>query len=75
MEEKLLRGSEVANVLNVCQSFAYQLMREGKIPVVRMGRAVRVRESDLALFIYQNTSPSCLEQADSHGDRINLATQ
>jgi len=55
MNEKLLKGSDVAVTLNVCRSFAYQLMREGKLPVVRMGRAVRVRESDLEDFIFRST--------------------
>ena len=30
MNEKLLRGQEVAEVLQISRSYAYQLMREGK---------------------------------------------
>jgi excisionase family DNA binding protein len=58
MNEKLLKGTDVANILNVSRSYAYQLMRERKIPVVSIGRAVRVRESDLVTFITLNTSGS-----------------
>ena len=30
MNEKLLKVVEVATILNVCRSYAYQIMREGK---------------------------------------------
>jgi len=70
MEEKLLRGTEVANVLNVCRSFAYQLMREGKIPVVKMGRAVRVRESDLEDFIFRSTQSISTGQFSTGQDEL-----
>ena len=48
---KLLKGDEVARILDVSKTFAYLLMRQGKIPTVRMGRCVRVREQDLQEFI------------------------
>ena len=51
MTNKLLRGTEVAETLNVSKAFAYQLMAAGKIPVVRLGRAVRVRPEDLEKYI------------------------
>jgi len=47
----LLTGEDVAKVLNVSLSFAYQLMRRGEIPTVRLGRSVRVRPEDLYAFI------------------------
>ena len=53
--EKLLKGSEVARLLNVSRSFAYLLLQSGDIPTVRLGRSVRVRPSDLVDFISQNT--------------------
>lgn len=72
MNEKLLKGSDVANALNVCRSFAYQLMREGKLPVVRIGRVVRVKISDLEMFITRNTSATETKQTtvpkDNHGE-------
>jgi excisionase family DNA binding protein len=64
VDEKLLKGSDVANILNICRSFAYQLMREEKLPVVRMGRAVRVKTSDLEMFITRNTSEIDKKQAN-----------
>lgn len=48
---KLLKAKEVADVLQVSRSLAYQMMRRGEIPTVRVGSAVRVRRSDLEEFI------------------------
>jgi excisionase family DNA binding protein len=52
--EKLLKGNEVAKVLNVSRSYAYLLMQSGELPIVRLGRSVRVRPIDLEKFIKQN---------------------
>jgi|GEM_PF-1795559 len=40
----LLKGNDVARMLNISRAFAYQLMRQGEIPTVRIGNAVRVRK-------------------------------
>jgi excisionase family DNA binding protein len=47
MLNKLLRGEAVAQLLSISKAFAYQVMAAGKIPVVRLGRSVRVRPEDL----------------------------
>jgi excisionase family DNA binding protein len=47
----LLRGSDVANILNISRSLAYQLIQRGEIPSIKIGRAVRVRSKDLEDFI------------------------
>ncbi len=52
--EKLLKGNEVARLLNVSRSFAYLLMQTGTIPTVRLGRSIRVRPQDLAEYIEEN---------------------
>ncbi|NPV76304.1 MAG: helix-turn-helix domain-containing protein [Anaerolineae bacterium] len=41
-------------LLNISRAFAYQLMRQGEIPTVRIGNAVRVRKEDLLVYIDQN---------------------
>jgi excisionase family DNA binding protein len=51
---RLLTADEVAYELNVSRSFAYQLMQDGSIRVVKLGRAVRVRPQDLMRFIEAN---------------------
>jgi excisionase family DNA binding protein len=55
-ELKLLRGDDVAKILNVSRAFAFQLMRRGEIPTIRLGRAVRVRRQDLDNFIAKNVN-------------------
>jgi excisionase family DNA binding protein len=54
MIEQLLRGAQVAEVLGVSKAYAYQMMRLGRIPSVRIGRSIRVRPSDLETFITIN---------------------
>ena len=54
----LLKGNDVARVLNISRAFAYQLMRQGEIPTVVIGNAVRVRKEDLLAYIYCNRRSS-----------------
>ena len=49
--KRLLKATEVADLLQVSRAHAYNLMRRGEIPTGRMGSAVRVRGSDLEEFI------------------------
>lgn len=52
----LLKGNDVAQRLNISRSKAYQLMRRGDIPTVRIDGSVRVRESDLDEYIQRSWS-------------------
>lgn len=54
MITKLLRGNDIAIVLNISRSQAFSLMRNGELPTVRFGRLVRVRPEDLETFIAKN---------------------
>ena len=47
----LLKAKDVASMLNVSLGFAYQLMKQGEIPTLRLGTAVRVRPEDLERYI------------------------
>ena len=49
--DQLLKPGEVAEMLQLSRSKAYQLMQQGEIPTVRMGRTVRVKRSDLEAYI------------------------
>lgn len=49
--DRLLSAVEVAGFLNISKAKAYQLMQEGGIPTVRIGRTARVRQQDLDLFV------------------------
>jgi len=54
--QRLLKGNDVAQILNVSRSQAYKLMQQDQIPTVRIGRSVRVRYESLLQFIEQNTA-------------------
>jgi len=51
---RLLKPMEVASLLKISRSFAYQLLQTGVIPVVRIGTACRVRQQDLEVYIQKN---------------------
>jgi excisionase family DNA binding protein len=57
MINKLLKGTDVAEILNVSRAFAYRMMAEGRIPVVKLGRSVRVRPEDLQTFVTESVPP------------------
>jgi excisionase family DNA binding protein len=71
MEESLLKGGQVAEILHVSRSFAYLLMRRGDIPTVRIGNAVRVRPEDLERYIqersFKNSSEFKVDDRDNQG--------
>jgi excisionase family DNA binding protein len=50
-ELRLMRGVEVAEILGVSRGRAYQLMKDGTLPVVRIGRSVRVPSTELEKWI------------------------
>lgn len=50
-EQRLLRIEDVARVLNCSRSYAWAMTATGRLPVVRLGRAIRIRPQDLARLI------------------------
>jgi excisionase family DNA binding protein len=57
MESRLLRMEEVARVLDVSMARAYELAREGLLPIVRIGRQVRVDTVALESWIQKGGQP------------------
>ncbi len=51
MQEMIYTIPEVANYLKLSKSKVYHLVQTGKIPHIRIGRNVRIRESDLQKWI------------------------
>lgn len=51
MSIKLLRISEVAQILDVTEARAYEMARQGLFPIVRLGRQIRVDEEALRRWI------------------------
>lgn len=50
---RLLKANEIAKILQISRSTAYQMMLRNDIPTVHIGKAVRVRQEDLDNFIHQ----------------------
>ena len=51
LQGTLLKPREAAQMLNISRSLVYQLIRSGEIPVVRIKSTVRIKASDLEMFI------------------------
>jgi excisionase family DNA binding protein len=49
--DRLLTVSDVASRMQIGRTRIYELLAGGDLPSVRLGRARRIRESDLAEFI------------------------
>ena len=55
--EKLLKATDVAEILNISRSMTYRILQTGQIRSISIGEARRVRPGDLADFINRNLSP------------------
>jgi excisionase family DNA binding protein len=57
MDRELLRAEEAARVLGVGRSKVFEMLRAGELPVVRMGRSVRIPRRALIEWIEARTEP------------------
>jgi excisionase family DNA binding protein len=48
---KLLRPADVAEILGVSRARVHSLVRQGILPVIKLGRQVRVSKRALAAFL------------------------
>ena len=55
MDQVLLRVEDVRRVLRIGRSQAYALCASGQLPVVRIGRSVRVPAEDLHAWVRAQT--------------------
>ena len=55
IEALLLRAADVAAILDLGRSKVYEMMKKGELPVVRIGRSVRVPRSALTEWIASQT--------------------
>lgn len=60
---KLLKPNEIADRLNVSKPQVYLMLRNGDLPIVRIGRCVRVRDIDLENYIQRNLERNNKNQA------------
>lgn len=51
MQTRLMKIQEVAEILDVTEDRAYQMAREGLLPVVRLGRQIRIDQGRLQDWI------------------------
>ncbi len=51
MNTRILNTNEVAEILNISRTHAFNMMRHGIIPSFRIGNCIRVEEKDLLRFI------------------------
>lgn len=56
--DALLTTTEVAQLLRVSRTFVYTETREGALPAIRLGRAVRYRRSDVDNYLAQRAQDS-----------------
>jgi len=57
-EHEWLKVAEVARVLRIARSRAYELVGSGEIPSVRIGRSVRVRREELDRSLEEQRQPN-----------------
>ncbi len=55
--DRLLKASEIADLLNISKALAYKLMKSGEIRTVQISGARRVRSQDLERYIHSNLQP------------------
>ena len=51
---------QVAEYLQMSKTKIYQLVRKGQIPCIRIGKSVRIKESDLVAWLDKHTYPDKL---------------
>jgi len=57
-QHEYLKVPEVAKVLRIARSRAYELVADGEIPAVRIGRSVRVNRKELDRWLGEQRQPS-----------------
>ena len=48
---RLMKPGEVAEALYVSKSYVYKLVRTHSLPFIHIGKSVRIKADDLAIFI------------------------
>ncbi len=51
MNRNLLTVSEVSKFLNISRCYVFKLIKSGQMPAVRIGKLLRVSQTDLQRFI------------------------
>ena len=59
-QHEWLKVPEVAEVLRIARSRAYELVADGEIPSVRIGRSVRVSRRELERWLEEQRQPGVI---------------
>jgi excisionase family DNA binding protein len=71
-EPWLLDSREVARLLGISRTKTFQMMAGAELPVIRVGRCVRVPRTDLEIWIAQRTAtPSGGASPDSRKPKVH----
>ena len=71
MDKLLLRPAEVAELLGIGRSKAYELIAGGSIPAVRLGASVRVPADSLRVWIAARTDDEARAALTANVDRTS----
>jgi len=52
----LLTGEDIARIMQISLAHAYRLMQGPDLPVIRIGKMVRVKPADLEKFLHEHTT-------------------
>jgi excisionase family DNA binding protein len=63
MDSILLRPEEVREALGLSRTVVYGMIASGELPVVRVGRAVRVPREGLERWVRERTEGAATDQA------------
>ena len=53
-QTQLLKVPDVADILNCSKAYIYKLAKQGEIPSVLIGTAIRFRQQDIDRYICEN---------------------
>lgn len=56
MDDKIYTVPEVQEMLGISRTYAYRLVKEGKIEAFRVGKSWRITESALQAFISEHSN-------------------
>jgi len=54
MKDQYMSVNELCDMLNLKKNFVYKLINEGKIPHLRFEKLIRIRRSDVDIWITKN---------------------
>lgn len=74
MMEKLLTPQEIADILKLKKTTVYEMLKRGEIPSSRLGKQIRVKETDFQNYLKQRNTDAETGSALYKGTDINAAS-